>query len=231
MVDGAKSSFFQGLREAIPVGVSFFFLFLAVGVSSKAAGLTILHSTLMSLVVFAAPAQFVVLDLIGHNRPWLDILAATFIINSRFFVMAATLVPYFRETSLPRILAAIPMLSASTFAVPFVRFKQAADIRPFEYYLGVAAGSYPIAVAATVLGLLLVQNLPLWLHDMFKMILPIYFTTLLAKEWPKSRPLLAGLLGFVGTPLVELITPPGFGMMLIAVVVGIGIGLPYGGEK
>ena len=81
-----------------------------------------------------------------------------------------------------------------------------------------------------MLGLLLVQNLPLWLLEMFKMILPIYFTTLLAKEWPKSRPLLAGLLGFVGTPLVELVTP-GFGMMLIAVVVGLGVGLPHGGEK
>lgn len=230
MADGAKSSFFQGLRNAVPVGVSFFFLFLAVGIASKAAGLTVLHSVLMSLVVFAAPAQFVVLDLMGHNRPWLDILAATFVINSRFFVMATTLVPYFRGTSLPRILGAIPMLSASTFAVPFIRFKQDADVRPFEYYLGVSAGSYPIAVAATALGLLLVQNLPLLLLDMFKMILPIYFTTLLAKEWPKSRPLLAGLLGFVGTPLVELITP-GFGMMLIAVVVGFGVGLPHGGQK
>lgn len=230
MADSPKRSFLLGLREAIPVGVSFFFLFLAVGVASKTAGLNVLHSMLMSVVMFAAPAQFAVLDLMAHQRPWLDILAATFIINSRFFVMTATLLPYFRGTPVPRVLAALFMLSASTFVVPFMKFRQTADVRPFEYYLGVSAGSYPVAVVATGLGLLMVQGLSPQLLDTFRMILPIYFTTLLAKEWPKCRPLLAGLLGFVGTPLGELLSPA-FGMMLVATMTGVGLALSHGGKK
>jgi predicted branched-subunit amino acid permease len=230
MADSPKRSFLLGLREALPVGVSFFFLFLAVGVASKTAGLNAFHSMLMSLVVFAAPAQFVVLDLMAHQRPWLDILAATVIINSRFFVMTATLLPYFRGTPVSRVLAALFMLSASTFAVPFMKFKQAADVRPFEYYLGISAGSYPVAVAATGLGLLLVQGLSVELLDTFRMILPVYFATLLAREWPKRRPLLAGLLGFVGTPLGEFLSPA-FGMMLAATMIGLGLALSHGGKK
>ena len=220
--DHAARSFQHGLRDSVPLGISFFFIFLAVGAASKAVGLTLGTATIMSLVVFAAPAQLAIFDLMGHHRPWLDILAATVIINARFFVMSATLLPYFRGTPLPRILAAMPMLSASTFTVPFIRFKQAADVRPFAYYLGVSAGSYPVAGAATALGLLLVQDIPGWALESLKMILPIYFTTLLAREWPNRLPLLAGLAGFVITPFAE-IAAPAAGMILTPLLVGGGL--------
>jgi predicted branched-subunit amino acid permease len=208
--------------------VSFFFVFLAVGAASRAAGLTLFQSTLMSLVVFAAPAQFVMLDLISHHRAWLDILGATAIVNSRFFVMSATLVPHFRGTSNARILAALPLLSASTFAVPFLRVKQVGDVKPFQFYLGVSMASYPVAVVATGLGLLVAQGVSPVVRDGLQMILPLYFATLLAGEWPRLRPVLAGFLGFVGTPVAEQLAP-GYGLMLVAVIIGMAVGLPGGG--
>lgn len=201
------------------MGVSFFFLFLAVGSASRVAGLTMLQSTVMSLIVFAAPAQFAIFDLMARQRPLLDIVAVTALINSRFFVMAAALLPFFRGVSAGRILLAMPMLSASTFALPFIRFRQGAETRPFHYYLGVAAGSYPVAVAATTLGVMLAHGLATVFVQTLKMILPVYFAILLAREWPKPRPLLAGLLGFTLTPLVELIAPA-FGMLATAGIVG-----------
>lgn len=219
MAGSGPTSFAQGFRDSIPVAVSFFFLFLAVGGASKVAGLTPLQSTVMSVVVFAAPAQFAIFDLMARQRPWLDLVAVTALINSRFFVMAAALLPYFRGIQPARILLAMPMLSASTFALPFMRFRQGAEARPFYYYLGVAAGSYPVAVAATSLGVFLVHGLADVFVQALKMILPVYFSTLLAREWPKPRPLVAGLLGFALTPLVELIAPA-FGMLATAGIVG-----------
>lgn len=219
MIAGATTSFVRGLRDSVPVGVSFFFLFLAVGGAGKVAGLSTIQATVMSIVVFAAPAQFAIFDLMVRHRPWSDIFVVTALINSRFFVMAAVLLPYFRGVSLARLLLAMPMLSASTFTVPFIRFRQSDESRPFHYYLGVAAGSYPIAVAATALGVFLVHGLADVFTQALKMILPVYFATLLAREWPKPRPLVAGLLGFTLTPLVEVVTPA-FGMLATAGVVG-----------
>lgn len=215
----APTSFEQGFRDALPVGVSFFFLFLAVGGASRVAGLSTLQSTVMSLVVFAAPAQFAIFDLMARQRPWLDILAVTALVNSRFFVMAAALLPYFRGIPTTRVLLALPMLSASTFALPFIRFKQGNETRPFHYYLGVAAGSYPVAVVATTAGVFLVHGLPDVFIQALRMILPVYFATLLAREWPKPRPLIAGFLGFTLTPLVEVVVP-GFGLLATAGIIG-----------
>ena len=44
--DHAVGSFRHGLKDSTPVGISFFFIFLAVGAASKAVGLTLGMSTL-----------------------------------------------------------------------------------------------------------------------------------------------------------------------------------------
>lgn len=76
---------------AIPFGVSY-------GILSVQAGLSIVETQLMSIIVFAGAAQFMALGMIqaGVSAPL--IIMSTFLINLRHMVMGLSLSPYLAKT-------------------------------------------------------------------------------------------------------------------------------------
>lgn len=217
-----RTAFRAGFVEAVPVAISFFFLFLAVGAVSASAGLGSMQATVMTILIFAAPAQLVIAEMVTHQNWW----AATFmtvVINFRFAVMAAALLPFFTSVPKGRLLAGLSMLSASTFGVSFLKFRheveEKTDFKPFDYYLGVSAIAFSSAIVSTAIGYHLATRINASMSDIIKMILPVYFTTMLAKEWGKTKLLAAAGLGFVATSVTEALIP-NFGLIISALVVG-----------
>lgn len=213
-----KDGFTAGIIDAIPIAISFCFLFIAVGAVSANAGLGSIQATAMTILVFAAPAQLVIAEMMTHQNWWAAIFM-TIVINFRFSVMAAALLPLFPKVSKGRLLAGLSMLSASTFGVSFLKLKGQPDENPFGYYLGVSAISFSSAIISTVLGFYLAERLTAGTTDIIKMILPVYFTTMLAKEWGKTKYLIAAGAGFVLTSISEHFVP-NFGLIISAAVVG-----------
>jgi len=222
VVADRRLSLRKGAREGVPVAISFFGLFFAVGVASEAARIPGLHCMLLSLLVYAAPAQLAIAELVRSGQEGVAIVVITLVINFRFAVLASTLLPYFRGTSRGFLALGAQTLGATTFAVGFMeaRRENATDI--FAYYAGVSIVSYPVALMGTGLGYCVGSALPPIFNETVAMILPIYFTASLADEWPKARPLIAGLLGVVLTPLVARYNMV-LGLVCIPIVVGLAL--------
>lgn len=212
--------FHAGMIDAIPVAVTFLFLFLGFGATAAKAGLDIGQCVAMTVLMFAGPAQFVMVDLIEQHA-WAAAALSALIVNFRIFLMSAALLPTFSGLKKRRILPAIAGVSASTFLVTYSWARQAerAPADTFRYYLGVCAAALPISYLATALGAVLVEWLPPDLGSMLHLVMPIYFTTLLARSWRRWRVLFAGLGGLFATPILNQAFP-GFGLVLAGVVIG-----------
>lgn len=213
----ARRAALLGARDALPVTVTFSFLFVAVGAAGQAGGLDLWQGVAMTALVFAAPAQFAAIELI-EARAWLPAVLAVAVINFRFMLMAASIAPYLGQPSRRTLFPALQMLSASTFATSFPRLRGGEIDHPFAFYIGVCLGAFPTAVTATAVGYLVQSGTPAWMQALLVTLLPVYFSTFLARAWPNARFLVAGLLGFFLTPLVELVVP-GFALVVTSLLV------------
>lgn len=204
--------------EAIPVAISFFFLFMAVGAIAATAGLSGIEAILMTVVIFAAPLQLVIADMVAQQS-WAMAILTTAIVNARFSVMSAALIPYFQGKRPKHLLGGLSLISVSTFGVSFMRFAREKPAHPFEYYLGVCLMGFGTAIPSTAIGFAAAAHLGGVASDVMRMILPVYFTTMLAKEWGRAKPLAAAAIGFAGAPILNQLVP-NFGMILAAGLAG-----------
>jgi len=198
-VSTAPQPFRQGLTDAIPVAVTFLFIFTAYGAVARDAGLGI--------------AQAVGATVAG----------IALVVNFRFLLMGAALVPHYGGLAKRHVLPPLMFLSASTFALGYTYAAGHPDIGAglkFRYYLGVVAISLPLAAGGSAAGFVVADVLPPALNALLLLVMPVYFTTLLAKAARRLAPFLAGLTGFVLVDPVDQMAP-GFGLMIVAVCTGL----------
>lgn len=200
--------FKTGIKDALPICVAFFFLFISIGGLANQHTYTLAQASVMSMVIFAAPLQAALLQLKNHDLILITVILSSFIVNFRFFIMSTTLLPYFKNEKTFHLLFIIPLLSASTFAVSYTKFKNQTPTHPYHYYMGVALPSYFVALCATILGYILAKDLNSpYIILLLSMILPIHFTALTALNWPKILPIVTTILGFSLTPLINIFLP------------------------
>ena len=94
-----STEFREGLRRSLPLALSVAAFGLVWGTLAGQAGLSPAESVLMSALVFAGAAQFVVLPLwnAASALPLPAIVAATLAVNLRFVLMSATMLPLFQR--------------------------------------------------------------------------------------------------------------------------------------
>jgi predicted branched-subunit amino acid permease len=215
----------EGIREALPVGLTFLVAFLGVGAVFAVANLGVVSASLSTLLLMTGPGQISLVEGFQSGQALVTLLLAVAVINGRFLVLSAVLAPAFREVPLRRLLLPLTFLNASTFAVAHVGLKRPGPAaHPLAFFWGVAFASMVPAVGGTAAGYYVAGVLPEALRATVDMILPINFVILLARDWPRVRPLLAGALGFVLTPPFEAVMP-GVGMLAACVMVGLVLGL------
>lgn len=224
----SRNSFVEGVRDSTPIIISWLFVYFAIGEASSTAGLDIFQGLALTLLVFAAPAQLIIIEFIAKHA-WWTIPVATFIINFRFMFISAMLIPYFQSQSKNRILASLPVLNAGTFAVSFVKIK-AGEPYPYEYFLGVCAITCFVTIIATIFGFVKGESLPTEVMQVVSMVLPIHLTMLVGKAWPKLRVIIAAILGFVFTPIINHYFANS-GLMLAPLIVGVVMMLAGGNNE
>lgn len=84
-------------KDTLPTVFGYIGIGLAFGIVGKAAGLSPLLVTLMSIITYAGSAQFVVVSLLAAHSPILSIIFSVFLVNSRMILMSTTLAPYFKH--------------------------------------------------------------------------------------------------------------------------------------
>lgn len=92
-----------GARAALPIVLGYLSIGFAAGVVQRASGLSVLEVVLMSLVLYAGSAQFVVAGLVAAARPGdlpvATIVATVFLVNIRHVLLSAALAPHFTRVS------------------------------------------------------------------------------------------------------------------------------------
>lgn len=89
----------QGARAAVPIVFGYLSIGFAAGVVQRTAGLSVAEVMLMSLLLYAGSAQFVVASLIvaagSGPLPVLAVIGTVFLVNLRHMLLSAALAPYF----------------------------------------------------------------------------------------------------------------------------------------
>ena len=226
-----ETSFGRGLRDSTPVILGLIPFALILGAEAQAKGLNALETALLMGVNFAGGSEFAAVGLWASPAPVLLIIFMTLMINSRYILMGATLVPHLKDEPLRRVLPALYVLTDETWALTISRAQQIGHF-DFPYYFGTAAPLYLMWVSGGIIG----SYCGVWLGDLrqygFGMAFPAVFLVIIRGMWRgRKEEALPWLLSLVVATLVYR-WQPGGGLYVIAGT-GAGLALAYhqGGKK
>ncbi|MDH4183174.1 MAG: AzlC family ABC transporter permease, partial [Nitrospinota bacterium] len=95
-----SDNFKDGMRAALPVTPTVFFIFMGFGMSAALAGMPGPAAVAMTMFVYAAPAQYAMLDMAASSPAGVWRLALVGILsNLRFFVMGLWFAQAFKGVS------------------------------------------------------------------------------------------------------------------------------------
>ena len=101
--------------------VGFGFVF---GLSARAAGLTPVDASAMSLFVFAGASQFAAVGYVASGFGWIGIIVLTALINARHFLYSAAIAPYLSDERPITRAAMAHVLTDEAFALSIAHFNR-----------------------------------------------------------------------------------------------------------
>ncbi len=112
----------KGSILAFPIVIGYITIGFAYGVLARKAGISVGNTMLMSLLVFAGSAQLIAVGLIMTGISSASIIATTFIVNLRHFLMSAALTPYLKKWRKRELAALAYQLTDETFVIHATQF-------------------------------------------------------------------------------------------------------------
>lgn len=216
--DGADASsctragLYRGLSAAWPFIVSNGLAGMVMGVAYREAGLSFMVSALLSLVVYSATAQAVILGLWAVPPPLAALLLACLAVNARYLLLGAHLRRIFADQPLKRMLPILYWLADASWLMTVAEAGRGR--RDAGYLLG---ASLPMAagwVGGTVLGYTLPAR-PAASMAVAAAVLPLAFiAALLPSQWQGAKSLGPWLLAAAVSACVTALGGHGWGMLL-----------------
>jgi len=154
-ITNPKSAYLTGIRDASPfilVVVPFGLLF---GVVATEAGLDLLETMTMTVLVIAGAAQFTAIALMLDHAPVFIVLLTALAVNLRMAMYSAAMVPHLGKASLRmRLLLAYFMVDQS-FAVSIRKYEARPDMpmpARIGYFLGTCSPLVPMWYLSSYIG-------------------------------------------------------------------------------
>lgn len=152
-------SFMDGMKACVPTILGYLGIGFALGVVGKGVGLSVLAIFLMSVIVYAGSAQFIICGLIAIQAPITSIIATVFLVNLRHFLMSLSVAPYFRQASLLENVGIGTLLTDESYGVLTMALKRMGKVS-VAWTNGLNICAYLTWIVATVLGGLLGNFIP-----------------------------------------------------------------------
>ena len=210
--------YLDGLRYGAP------FMFMVVpfsilfGVVATEAGLDLLQTMVMTMLVVAGASQFAAIQQMVDNAPVVMVLATAFAVNMRMAMYSASLVPYLGKAKLwQRALVAYLLVDQSA-AVANDKFEKEPDMPiPLKiiYLMGVLTPIVPVWFLFTLIGALVGSSIPDGFGIDFAV--PLTFIALFAPMLKTLAHVAAAATSVVFTLLLSFI-PYGLGLIVAAVI-------------
>ena len=193
-----RQAFFKGYLDCAPfilIVVPYSMLF---GVVARDAGLDLLQTMTMTIVVIAGASQFTAVALLQDQAPVFIALLAAFVVNLRMAMYSAALVPYVGHARFStRALMAYLMVDQA-FAVAVRTYEDRPEMTPslrVAYYFGCMALICPFWYGCTFLGAVIGEVIPTTLSLDFAV--PVCFIALTAPLLRSSPHVFAALIAAV----------------------------------
>ncbi|WP_394689391.1 AzlC family ABC transporter permease [Hoeflea sp.] len=158
-----RQAFWRGYRDCAPfilIVVPYSMLF---GVMARDAGLDVLQTMSMSVLVIAGASQFTAIALLQDQAPVFIALLAALAVNLRMAMYSAALVPHLGHARFGvRALMAYLMVDQA-FAVAVRTYEETPDMKPavkVAYYFGAMLLICPFWYGFTLIGALVGQAIP-----------------------------------------------------------------------
>lgn len=154
-----EHAFREGLRDAVPTALGYASIGLACGVVSINSGISVLEMALMSILIYAGSAQFVISAMILAEAPLLSIVVTVFFVNLRNFLMCLHATTIFQGNSLKSNILIGSFLTDESYAV---LLRKQIDYRPIvpAWMYGNNLAGYVSWIIFTTLGNLIGRLIP-----------------------------------------------------------------------
>ncbi len=221
MKNQSYHSFRLGVLDSLPISVSIILFGAIFGLLSMQTGLSVWQSVAMSLIVYAGSAQFTALSMLADQANMFAIILATFLLNSRHFLMGLSMAPHYQSFSLLQVNTMAFFLTDEQYAITLNRFRNHPSDLP--YIVGVSLSLYFAWCGGTLLGTAAGQ----WIPDPASLGLGFSFTAMFLalayyQLYSLQRILVFLVDGLLATGLV-LVLPTGLHLLaagLLAFLVG-----------
>lgn len=149
-----KDSFRSGVKACIPTILGYVGIGISAGVIGRASGLSPAEVALMSILIYAGAAQFIITSLLLTGTPASAIILTTFVVNSRHLLMSMAAAPHVERAALLHKIGIGSLLTDESFAVAMTR-ASGGDKIPANWFHGLNITAYLTWIASTVLGAVL----------------------------------------------------------------------------
>ena len=214
------ASFTSGIKAGSTIVPTFLAIFIAVGLSAQVHDVSFTTAVWMTALVFAAPAQFAMMDVAAQGGVWLQVALVGVLANLRFFIMSMTLTTFFNHVPRSRLVLWSHFVSASSYLITFFETRRQGQPDLFRFFQGVVWMTFSAAVLGTLIGLWFGADMPGLFAFGAGLFLPLYFALLLFSEKMNRSEISAALIGLVATPPLELLIP-GWGLIIAALAAGV----------
>ncbi|MBO0450792.1 AzlC family ABC transporter permease [Candidatus Enterococcus murrayae] len=153
------ASFSDGVKACLPTIMGYLGIGIAMGIVGKSAHLAIWQIFLMSTLVYAGSAQFILCGLLLLSAPILSIIFTVFLVNLRHLLMSLSVAHYFKEDSLLNGIAIGTLLTDESYGVLMTTLAQEKKVTS-NWMHGLNITAYLVWIISTVLGALLGNFIP-----------------------------------------------------------------------
>ncbi len=218
-------TFHAGLRAGIPVAIGYIPIAIAFGLLAQSFNLPNAITLSMSFLIFAGASQFITVQLLMTGSMYWEIILTTFILNSRHFLMSASLSQRIESTS-RKLLAAIAFgVTDETFSIASTRKEASSGM----FVLGLNTIAFLAWNVGTWMGVFLALGLPNTLQASMGIALYAMFIGLLVPSLTTRPVFVVASLAIIIQSILHWIITPLFPIsdgirIIVATVVAAGFG-------
>ncbi|CAJ1192629.1 azaleucine resistance protein AzlC [Companilactobacillus crustorum] len=145
----------SAVKDTMPTVFGYIGIGISFGIVAAASGMSVVMATLMSLIVYAGSAQFILVSLLAIGTPIVSIVLSVFLVNSRMILMSMTTANFFKKNSLFENILIGSLITDESFALSMNKLNFTDGKLSFKWFNTVNLLAYLVWAASTMVGAML----------------------------------------------------------------------------
>lgn len=145
----------SAVKDTMPTVFGYIGIGISFGIVAAASGMSVIMATLMSLIVYAGSAQFILVSLLAIGTPIVSIVLSVFLVNSRMILMSMTTANFFKKNSLFENILIGSLITDESFALSMNKLNFTNGKLSFKWFNTVNLLAYLVWAASTMVGAML----------------------------------------------------------------------------